>query len=154
MERSPVTPLQNIHPFGLGEFARATQVVTLCIVALGTGHRRREAFFQPPLGLRHGSRRWLVTRSAPTDCGAVNPASGLPCEARMAASKSAISLVQGPANALLAARASTVQTRTAVILRFDLRSTPLFDADYSLKSRAPRVIQVKSPNPGNLPNTL
>src|SRR3984893_15558874 len=62
MERSPVIPLQNIHPFGLGEFARATQAVALCIVALCTGHRRREAFFQPRLGLRHGSRRWLVTK--------------------------------------------------------------------------------------------
>ena len=62
MERSPVTPLENIHPFGLGEFARATQTVALRIIALGTGHRRREAFFQPRLGLRHGSRRWLVTK--------------------------------------------------------------------------------------------
>jgi len=56
----------------------------------------------------------------------------------MAASKSAISLVQGPANALVAARASTAQTRAAVILRLDIRSTPLFEADYSPKSGAPR----------------
>ena len=62
VERSPVTPLKNIHSFGLGEFARATQAVALCIIALCTGHRRREGFFQPRLGLRHGRGRWLVLK--------------------------------------------------------------------------------------------
>src|SRR5258708_34238630 len=62
VERSPVTPLKNIHSFGLGEFARATQAVALCIIALPAGHRRREAFFQPRLGLRHGSQPWLALK--------------------------------------------------------------------------------------------
>ena len=34
--------LQKIHSFGLGEFALATLAVALCIIAFGTGHRRRE----------------------------------------------------------------------------------------------------------------
>jgi len=34
--------LQNIHSFGRAEFACATEAVALCIIALGTGHRRRE----------------------------------------------------------------------------------------------------------------
>jgi hypothetical protein len=40
--RSPVIPSQNIHSFGRGEFACAAEAVALCIIAPGTGHRRRE----------------------------------------------------------------------------------------------------------------
>ena len=54
--------LQNIHSFGRGECARATLAVALGIIALGTGHRRREPFLQLRLRLLHGSRRWLVTK--------------------------------------------------------------------------------------------
>src|SRR4051812_37014579 len=68
---------------------------------------------------------WL--RSAPIDCGAVNPASGLPCDARMAASNCAISLVQGPACALAAVRTSTAERRAAVIPGLDIGSTRYHD---------------------------
>src|SRR6266404_520285 len=53
---------QNIHSLGRGECARATLAVALCIIALGTGHRRRELYFQPRLGLFQGSQRRLVTK--------------------------------------------------------------------------------------------
>jgi hypothetical protein len=53
---------QNIHSLGRGEGACATLAVALCIIALGTGHRRREPFLQLRLRLLHGSRRWLVTK--------------------------------------------------------------------------------------------
>jgi len=42
IERSPGIPLRNIHSLGRGEFAGAAQAVALGIIALGTGHRRRE----------------------------------------------------------------------------------------------------------------
>ena len=54
--------LQNIHSLGRGEGACATLAVALGIIALGTGHRRREPFLQLRLRLLHGSRRWLVTK--------------------------------------------------------------------------------------------
>src|SRR5258706_7662893 len=82
------------------------------------------------------SRAWAAFTEAgvgwcsscePTDCGAVNPANGLPFDLAIAASKSAISLVQGPAHALSAARASTAPTRAAVIPGLDIGSTPLLE---------------------------
>ena len=54
--------LQNIHSLGRGEGACATLAVALGIIALGTGHRRREPFLQLRLRLLHGSRRRLVTK--------------------------------------------------------------------------------------------
>src|SRR5713101_2632595 len=59
IERPPVVPLQKIHSLGRGEFAGAARAVALGIIALGTGHRRREGFLQPLLGRFHGSRRRL-----------------------------------------------------------------------------------------------
>jgi hypothetical protein len=59
-EAPPLIPLKHIHPLRLGEFAGAAEAVALGVIAFGAGHRRREGFLQPRLGLRHVGLRRLV----------------------------------------------------------------------------------------------
>src|SRR5258708_38643297 len=92
-------------------------------------------------------RPWAFSRDAgavscpicaPRDWAARTPEKGFLGDRRPAASNSAISLVQGPANAFVAAGGSTAERRAALMLGLDIPGTPLFAADYSFKSASPR----------------